>query len=443
MESTDFSRDSGQKPQSAGIDLQHLALRNPEMYINIAGSDFLRLGQNEFGGLGSIKTAHIFNDTLLLAGSSCAKLFSINEKETLETLYTGRTTCAFRQKDVYYIGTVYGLYRKLPDKTIQFMGKYHPNLTSQISQMIQGKDDILWISTYGQGIIGFKDNKVVAVLEKKNGLTSDICRCMHFDGNSLWIGTDKGLNKVNTAGRIPYVEAVYRETDGLNSDIINCIYTSGKVIYVGTAMGMTVFDETRIPARTFCDIKLNSVIVSGQEKSGSDSAAVLPHDDNNIRFGLSGISFLSGGDLTFKYRLSGLNQRWATTRENVLAYPSLPSGSYELQIFCINKFGDRSRMLVYAFVIEKSMWEEWWFRIGLLIILASAIGFTVRFIVRRSQAKEKQKLSAQHQLMKLEQMALQMQLNPHFIFNSIATIKQYYNVGSLITGNKLVDMFAS
>ena len=46
-------------------------------------------------------------------------------------------------------------------------------------------------------------------------------------------------------------------------------------------------------------------------------------------------------------------------------------------------------------------------------------------------------------LLELEQMALQGQMNPHFIFNSIASIKEYYNSGDIIKANRLLDTFTS
>lgn len=65
------------------------------------------------------------------------------------------------------------------------------------------------------------------------------------------------------------------------------------------------------------------------------------------------------------------------------------------------------------------------------------------FFVKKVRRRDQQRLNIERNLLRLEQTALQGQMNPHFIFNCIAAIKQYYNAGDISKANSFVDSFAS
>ncbi len=177
----------------------------------------------------------------------------------------------------------------------------------------------------------------------ENGLSSNLCRCLFYTQNKLWVGTEKGLNKIDLRPGIYKVTRKITTDDGLNSNQINTIYNDGNIVYAGTPIGVTVFDERNIATHSISEIIMTGVMVSGRPVDPLKKQILLPHRDNNISFEYSGISFLSEKDITFKYRILGLDDRWQTTSEQVLSYPSLPSGNYTLQLIAVNKFQDESK----------------------------------------------------------------------------------------------------
>src|SRR6185295_3117926 len=96
----------------------------------------------------------------------------------------------------FYLGTLTGLYEiNAQGKGIN-LGETNNPLSNRISALTKTADGIYWIATYGAGVVGLKNNKVIMHLSKDNGLTSNICRNIFVSDNVLWVGTDKGLNKV-------------------------------------------------------------------------------------------------------------------------------------------------------------------------------------------------------------------------------------------------------
>ncbi len=122
------------------------------------------------------------------------------------------------------------------------------------------------------------------------------------------------------------------------------------------------------------------------------------------------------GDITYRYRMIGLDSSWRTTRLTVLEYAVLPPGGYEFQLTAINKFGDSSALLSQRFWVVTPFWLTTWF--SMVVVTVFALGtwglasWRIRTIRRRQREKEK----LARKMMELERMALQAQMNPAFYF---------------------------
>lgn len=437
----DFKLASGHPAVKVTTNFDMFEKHMPLGFISFSGSDFLHYFHGKV--LSAVKTAQIYNDTLLVASSAECFLFKLSAQKKLNTIYTGRTTCAYKLNSVYYIGTLNGLYKIVPGQPARVIGANSAIGKSQISQIAEGKDGILWISTYERGVMGYKDDKVVVTFNQKNGLTSDICRCLFAAGDYLWVGTDKGLNKIDCRPGHYRIITTVTEADGLSSSEIYTVFCDSNYVYVGCPLGMTVFDERRFPLHSISNILFTSVFVSGRPQPLFSKHLLSEHKDNNIRFDYAGISFLSSGNIVYEYKLEGLNTQWQYTKDTRLIYPSLPSGKYTLLLRAINKFGDKSDILQYGFEIKKNLWEEVWFRITGLFLVIFFTFVIVRYVITITHKKEKEKLLTSHKIIELEHMALRAQMNPHFIFNCLNSMQQYIINQDVKKANFYLSRFAA
>ncbi|XZF14225.1 histidine kinase [Chitinophagaceae bacterium MMS25-I14] len=416
--------------------------------VSLSSSDFLSIGARISSlyettwSRHALKTAALFNDTVLVASSDETFLTS-RHQHFYKKLHTGRSTCAYPYRGSYYIGTLRGLYVIHPGKPEVFLGDSNALLKNQISSLSEDTSGALWVGTNQRGIVGYKNGKVIAnITFETDGLTSNLIRCLYTSGSTLWVGTDKGLNKVDISGK-PVVTARFNTSDGLNSENINTIFVDNHMVYLGTPQGLCYFDEHKVPQHSISLIHLTDIISSGNHFMEDTGHVVLAHKDNNIRFEYSGISFLSGGNITYRYRLLGLNDQWQTTKENALSYPSLPSGKYMLQLEAINRLGDHSKMLEWHFEVEKLIWETWWFRVLITVVSAVIIWLFIQWRIRRVQGREAEKRLTTHKIIELEQMALRAQMNPHFIFNCLNSIQQYIMRHDAKGANRYLSRFAA
>jgi ligand-binding sensor domain-containing protein len=387
----------------------------------------------------SIKSAIRIDSRRLLAGGSWgAGIFDMVDFRFTDTLWRERCTTVFYHKDTVYLGTLNGLYRLIGKQPPVFLGDKIPFLRRRISSIAEASDGVLWIASYDDaGIIGYKDGRPVATLGQQQGLTSDICRTLLADGNVLWVGTDKGLNRVEL-DKPGYSVTPYTLKDGLSSDLINSLYVDGTTIYAGTDNGLSFFDKERPAGSEPCLLYLLSLNNSGLERIRDTANLEVPYTDKRVRFEFVALSYRSAGEVTYRYRMIGLDTVWRETRENAVEYPELPLGKYEWQLMAINRFGNRSRMLTVPLKVGTYFWKRTWVLVAvwLLSVLASwgAVFQWARWLRRRQKARE----ILQQRMNELESTALKSQMNPHFIFNCLNSIQQSIFSGDVTSANRYI-----
>lgn len=388
----------------------------------------------------AVKSVDLVDDkTILIGSASTVALIDINTMERTN-IWAHRATAVSYYDQEYYIGTVDGLYICNKNGERRYAGSISPQLSNRISYFLKTNDGHLWIATYGGGVVCIKDERVVRHVTEKEGLTSNVCRTLFLHNNYLWVGTDKGLNKIDLWNPAKPIMN-YTTTDGLPSNIINVIFIDSNKIYVGSPSGLTFFEESKISNSSRCNLKILDLSFSNKSRAAANHYE-LKHSENSLKVAFAGISFKSGGDILYRYRLKGLSNTWDSTRQTVLEYPSLPPGIYELQLEAINKYGKTSEMASIPFTINTPYWQTLWFRIGLVALV---IGITWLLVSRRFHTirkREREKTALQQKMNDMEQMALRAQMNPHFIFNCLNSIQNFIINNNLEATNQYLTEFA-
>ncbi|OQP59955.1 hypothetical protein A3860_35525 [Niastella vici] len=389
----------------------------------------------------SIKEMRRHKNMLLVATDKNVLEIEPKTLNIVDTIWPQRATCLFSNNDTIYIGTLAGLYRITPDKQVQYLGEKIKALQGRIAAVREDANHIVWVATSGLGLIGLRNDGLVHQITRQNGLASNFTRTLFYDNGKLWVGTDKGLCKVSVLQPGYHIDK-YSMSDGLASDIINSVYEAGKKVFVGTPEGITFFEEDKIGSQSQCVMRFVDIAVAGTTYYPTDAPFSIPHNKNSIQFNYVGISFKSGGDIRYRYRLLGLDSNWKETRETFLSYPALPSGDYELQLQAINKFDVRSQLLTARFTIDQLLYERTWFRILLGVLFLAVTGVVVLLIIRRIRKREQEKTAMSKRISELEQLSRKAQMNPHFIFNSLNSIQQYVMDTDVAGANKFISGFS-
>lgn len=391
--------------------------------------------------ISSVKSIYYVNDdSVFIATSVDTRMISLKDIKQFKKIWDERSTAVCLYKGTLFVGTLNGLYHLPVAKNPVYMGEYDTLFTRRISSMVVSKDTTLWVATYDGGIVGMKKGQVRDTLTTKEGLTSNICRNLIINNNVLWVGTDKGVSRIDLNVK-PYRVTPFTVSDGLLSNQVNAIYKDNDTVFVACQEGITYFDITKVFNTSQCNLEITNVYLAAEELPVQDKY-VFKHDQNNFKIDFVGISFKSTGDITYQYKLAGLDTIMKTTKENTLEFLSLPPGNYELQLVAINKFGVKSGLKKIAIIINPAFYQTKWFLI--LTVLASAVT-TLLLVLLYNQYKRRKREKEQittKRITELEQMALRAQMNPHFIFNCLNSIQQFVYDKDIHTANRFISGFA-
>lgn len=363
-----------------------------------------------------------------------------SDLKIMDTLLYERGTKILYDKGTYYIGTLNGLV--IIDSTGKKIktADLSPLLANRIVDIRKASDGSIWLATNDKGVIQYKNGQIKAVINFKTGLSSNGCKALCLKDQYLWVGTNKGINKIDTATK--KVVARYSTSDGLASNNINALLVDDSLVWVASPGGVTFFNEHNISDSSICALDFHTILVSGK-KADTTQKLQLGYRDNNITFEYTAISFKSAGEIIYKYKLEGLDHDWKETNLTTLSYPSLPPGKYTFQLYAINKFGKKSQLTAMPFTITAPFWKTIWFW---LLISLTLLWLTTWLISRRYriiQQRTREKNELKSKVTELEQASLRAQMNPHFIFNCLNSIQHYIIKNDIEQTNKYITRFGS
>lgn len=153
------------------------------------------------------------------------------------------------------------------------------------------------------------------------------------------------------------------------------------------------------------------------------------YDQNNLSFGMSAVEMNFPERIQYAYRLVNFMDDWTFTdfyNRNIV-YTNLPPGKFILQIKARTLGQEWEETKSFTFIIVPPFWQTWWFKMLAAFFLISIAFFFIRWRIGLVRKKEQLKTLHEKELLELEAKALRAQMNPHFIFNSLNSIKSLIN----------------
>jgi len=281
----------------------------------------------------------------------------------------------------------------------------------------------LWIHNAHNGLLEYRirEKKFIAY-STKDGLGTDVLAAMSpiYD-NKLWAA---GNNKLNFFDTRTKEFTVYDMDDGLPEQ-----YPTGKKIYFDQTSGLLYMGSNQYVVRFpfFPERKkdLSSNLIIEEVRLGNENSFYHPakklklkHSENTLQVDFSVIDF-EKSNYQFAYRLHEDDEWNVIGNQRSLVLNSLSPGNYEMQIKATGKPGVEKTSTL-AFQVQNPLWKKSWFILLLAFLLAAGTYFVYRSRIRQVR----QRADLDSKLSQMEMKALQAQINPHFIFNSLNSIRQ-------------------
>jgi len=354
---------------------------------------------------------------------------------------------------VIWLGMFEGLHYFDGEKLIN-LAQDNPKLGGKINDLVclPASSHLLIASdNYGLLVLDINTKKLI---QPKNlpSIGNISCASITLTRDACWLGTNSGilyLNLKNDEAPIHYSDLL-----GLkNLHVLDLVQGDNK-LYAASSNGLLEFDNIP-PTGIFkqaCPVFITHVTQREKQLSPTQTWE-LGYHENEISIGFKGISFKERGSLSFKYKIIGLDNTFQFTNNQEVVLKALPPGKYNFIVYAVNKAGIESlEPATFSFSIKKPYWQTAWF-IGaalLLLIGLSVSAWRIRFaFIRRGYElenarldEEKKRLVLESELSDLEQHALRLQMNPHFIFNALNSIKGYYAEKKVAEADEYLSKFS-
>lgn len=303
--------------------------------------------------------------------------------------------------------------------------------------MTPNGDGKIWLGSRGGGLYLFdpKENTFLHY-EKKNGLPDNLVYNIQKDkkGN-LWISTNKGISRFNLQEGT-FVN--YDATDGLQGNEFNLnasmVSSRGKILF-GGMNGFNSFypheisvNPTPPPIIITSFKKLN---VPYQERVQDGDTIFLEHNENFFTLDFSALDFINSIKNKYRYKLENFDENWIDrdADKRFAEYAQVSPGTYTFRVIACNSSGYWNDEGVNVTVVIRPAWyQTWWFYVLLIGLIITALYLSIQFRVRYIKHEhdvERQRFDYEKQLYKLKQKALQLQMNPHVLFNTLNSIQLF------------------
>lgn len=293
---------------------------------------------------------------------------------------------------------------------------------------------ILYIASSTHGLISIKDGDKTPKLHQY--LPSYINKVIYSDKGSFVLSESKlyfipsskklfNLKKMGVSEKIQDIK--------INKDEI-FVLTPSQLVSIPL-----FFDEYYDTTKPLLEIER---IANSKRKFNQEDKIKIPYAQNTISIDYTGYYFKGNSSIEYQYKIEEIDNEWSVTKNRNITFKSLAPGKYTLLIKAINQFYIESESKTIEFIVLAPYWQKWWF---ILLVLISMFLFIFFFNKRRIKLKtkklkiEKDNLILNNALLASEQKVKALQMNPHFLFNSLNTIKFFYLENKLNEADKYVN----
>ena len=324
----------------------------------------------------------------------------------------------------------------------------HGLADNHVRDLVEDDEGYLWITTRGNALNRIRlygESYVIESLSHDDGLTSTNVYGLAFDSEgTMWVGTESGLDKVEFAeGR--KVERVrhYGQAEGMRGIELagGAVTVDAKGnLWLGTISSLELFDPSlnqkneQPPRLSITGISLfyNQLAKTDYKEHLGPwhelrDNPLFAFSDNHLTFDFIGVDHRNPVKVRYRWQLENFEEDWSPVSDRHSAiYSNIPPGEYTFVVQAANEDMVWSEARRLPFRIAQPFWQTWWFIT--LVVVSGALLVIIVFMSRVRQIKKKaaraqERLSLEKDLIRLEQKALRLQMNPHFIFNALNSIQ--------------------
>ena len=331
----------------------------------------------------------------------------------------------------------------LNDKHFKWLNLRNKDLGHEIKDLAFGPDGSLYIGqNNGELIIAQYHNDSLEIKRKLScnaeihghSIRWVVCN----KHNQLFVGTDEGLNYLDLSKNqsSQWAFQLYNQKEGYAAFAShNAVEDSLGNIWVDTKKGILKIDAQRFySANRYQQTRITGISLFNKPADSllQIQNPMLDYDRNYISFSFARNNYRNADKDVYYYRLVGFDNQWRQSKEQTTTFFNLPHGNYQFEVKTYNYNSNTfSNTAHYGFIIKKAWWTTLWFYGIIIFLIGLSVWFYIRLRIKRISREAERKAEITKQIAELEMQALQAQMNPHFVFNSLNAIQNFVLDGNI------------
>jgi hypothetical protein len=387
----------------------------------------------EFGR--SIKSIVPIEDKILAGTNAELRLYDMRDRSYKIIVNHRITSMCKGGKDVWF-STNEGVYYMSdvlsPDrKTKKIYNGY------RVNHLAMDKQYVYMATNNGLWKIDKADHRISEV---DPFLRNKSCNKIRIVNGDLWVGTYFGLIQLTMEPDGVYSHYTWNKLDGLLSNQVDNFVVQPHQLLTTSQKWLSIIPRYR--SETTPPRMPNILSVESSNKTYDlTKDIVVPSNERelNLRFATP----VYDQEVSYDFRLLPSEVSWSRTNANSVRYPKLSPGKYEFQIRTRDFRNDVSALRILKIDVP-FLWYE---RLSVQLALLSAIVLGLVFIIRghfiRVRKREQVRHKLDQRIASLELEAIKAQINPHFMYNCLNSIRYSVVTNQQAKAEKQLSIFAN
>ncbi|MBS1765233.1 MAG: histidine kinase [Bacteroidetes bacterium] len=336
--------------------------------------------------------------------------------------------------------TIYTTYDGLPTNTIR--------------SLYWDDNNALWIGTVGGGFCRYKDSKFTILKNIPEISASDVFCIAEDDQQDFWFTTNKGIYSIKEYDLNNYADSktatvsfrFYDRKDGLKTNEFNTGFQPNFLkeddthFMFPTIKGIAMLNTRRIGYSDYAPKVIIEKITADNHTFEANNNLVLQRSFHSLEISYTAPSFVNPQKIYFQYKLEGHDADWsAPTTDRTVKYFNIKPGNYNFKLKIYGIYGSDRNLLIS---VPLPTYRSNWFLALVYVAALGLLGLITYLRIKYIRKQEKNKTEINKKLAEFELKALQAQMNPHFLFNCLNTIKYFITTNNPAAANKYLTKFS-
>lgn len=298
-------------------------------------------------------------------------------------------------------------------------------------------DNSTFIGTEGDGLYVFTNGCLSKLIDEDKSIINSL---FVENNQTIWAISEGQLLRYYINDFNHYVIKKYASINGLPTQNLTSVYVEDSRLFLGSTSGLLIINKDAVVQRQDFTPYIKSIFLNNERLRASSIKRQYEHNTNiNVNFGV--IDFFNTSPFLLQYKLMPIQQEWTTSSSGEVNLSDLKPDTYQLVL----KVGQDSveKIIALPIIIEPLWWQMPSTKVIFIFLCIVLVGLILYYIRKIEIKKKMAQLTMQKKMAEYQLNALRSQMNPHFVFNSLAAIQYYINDNDFITSEKYLVKFSS